>query len=355
MEYQFDGKHFFIELKKRWILIVTCTVLCTALFIAFEHFHNKPSYLVNFSITAIENENAQNSEELWNRSNEIQASMKSLKVYLEGSEIVNDVSKIEGLDFVKEVGGNVITAEVKDDFRLDISVSLENKNQAEILARALEQTILEDRRFSGDSLELIEVSSPSTVFAKKSAKKIVLSGILIGIILSIGCILLLDIFKNTINSERDLRLITKMKIAYSTDRFKSNVSDVSKLEDAIGDKIEHKSVISFFSYAGSKDKSDFVKEFAELLKASNKKIRYLNVNEETVNNIEKSIISLKESFDVIVVDSEPIGESSMTVKLANLSNKNYVIAEKLRTKSIDIIRGEEILLQSKTESEYILL
>lgn len=233
-------------LRKKWYIVVIVTAICAALGSIYSLYFVEPVYessipVIIGSVQQQKSGSAQNSNT--QSYNDIMMYQKLVKTYCEFVKtriVVEDAINNSGIKTTYEDAIDMISAVAQNDTEfLKISVKSPNKFEAALLANALAKSLKEisaDVK-NIDNVQLVDEASVPTSPINKSPLIYIMISFAMGIVLSVGLIILLDILDNTVKDsegiEKQMNVSVIGSIPFAKIKKEANNDDCSLSDEII--------------------------------------------------------------------------------------------------------------------------
>ena len=207
-EVELDVKHLFgVLLRRSWIVVLAGILLATAAF-GYAYLFVKPTYAsgVKFYVNNA-NSTVQNSNGTYYTPAQLTAAKYLAETYmvvLQSAPVLNQIQQSTGLPYTQsQLRKMIASGTVNDTEVFQVVVTCENYKHAAQIAQAL-TAVLPDAISNvviGSSVRIVEQAVENPRPVGPNYTRYVFIGALIGIVLSCGIIVILDIMDTTIVSE----------------------------------------------------------------------------------------------------------------------------------------------------------
>ncbi len=214
-----------VDIKRLWDavwgriwLVAVASVLCAAIFLSFTVFFITPMYestamfYVNNSALSV------GGGSISIDSGDIVASKNLVDTYiviLDSRTCLNDVIDYADLEYTPEQLSKMITASSVNETEIfKVVVSTSDPAESEKIANAIAYILPNKISYivEGTSAKVVDYAIEAAAPSSPSRSKNTILGFLVGFILSVGMIVLLEIFDNTIRSEETVSQLTSLPI-----------------------------------------------------------------------------------------------------------------------------------------------
>lgn len=218
---------FEVDLKRVWDavwhriwLIAISAVICAALFLSYTVFFMTPMYKSS-TMFYVNNSSISIGDTVDITNSDIVASKSLVATYiviLKSRSCLTDVIDYADLDYdVSTLRGMISASAVNETEVFEVIITgpnpEENKKIADAIAYILPNQISEI--VEGTSAKVVDYAIVATVPASPSRTKNTFLGFVVGVALSVGLIVLLEIFDNTVRSEEDIVQLSSLPILAS--------------------------------------------------------------------------------------------------------------------------------------------
>lgn len=194
---------FLVLLNKAWIILLV-GVLCAALLLSYTYFFVTPQYAANIKLYVNNTYGTNTSGFSASQLQAAQSLANTYMVILRSRTVLNEVAEVTGLSYTSEQLDSMIsTSAVEDTEVFQVSVACEDHLHAAQIANAIAD-ILPARiaaTVDGSSVRVVDYAVASESRISPSYTKTAVLGALIGMLLSAGLFIVLEIFNDGVFTE----------------------------------------------------------------------------------------------------------------------------------------------------------
>ncbi len=195
--------------KRFWIIGVSC-VLCAMIVLLFTTLFVAPKYSSSAKFYVNNSAVSLNDVSLNISQSDLSASQKLVETYiviLQSRSCLNDVIDYAGLSYTPAQLSNMITSSaVGDTAVFEVTVTGTNPEETEVIANAIAH-ILPNKITSiveGTSAKIVDYAIIPSAPSSPNMTLNTMLGFIFGLVVSVGIIVLIEIFDNTIRTEEDI-------------------------------------------------------------------------------------------------------------------------------------------------------
>lgn len=197
----------FNMLKKRWLLITLITLCCTILSALISFYYLKPMYKANISVLIDDANLQKTTDQNYNSVLMYQKLVATYSQFAKSKMVAKDIIQGASLTLSEDKVISMISTSSKNDTQfLTLSVTSTNNSEAAIianqLARSLKKVTAEVKKID-NVLIVDDAVTPQSPYSPNKPKNIAI-GFLVGLMLSVGLSLLLEILDSTVKNDDEI-------------------------------------------------------------------------------------------------------------------------------------------------------
>lgn len=216
-----DLRDFFEIIRKRLILIITMTLLCTLAVAVFSYFVIKPTYQTNTSIVIgkIAEANTDNYSDVLM----YQQLVKTYVAIASSNSVVQDVSNKLNID-VKTLSKSITVTPQADTQIIDIKVLSRSPQQAYNIINAVSDSFIAQvmKIYPTGSLAVMDKAVLPNKPIKPNKMLNIAIAFFIGLIASIGLVFVIEYLDRTIKTEKEVQFYLELPIIATIPKYKSS-------------------------------------------------------------------------------------------------------------------------------------
>lgn len=192
-----------VLLNKVWVIVLV-GILCAALLLSYTFFFVTPQYSANIKLYV---NNTYGSNNPGFSASQLQAAQSLANTYmviLRSRSVLNEVAEVTGLPYTqKQLEDMISTASVEDTEVFQVSVVCGDSVHAAAIANAIAEILPSkiSATVDGSSVRVIDYAVPSDSKVSPNNTKTAIFGMLIGMLLSAGLFVILELCNDAIFTE----------------------------------------------------------------------------------------------------------------------------------------------------------